>query len=56
MKSKRTLLILTATAALSALAIADHHLKGEGKKAAESEFLSTTIDIGCVVSDIDKSV
>ncbi len=54
MKSKRTLLIITATAALSALAITDH-LKGEGK-AAETEFISTTIDIGCVVSDIEKSV
>ena len=55
MKSKRTLLILTATAALSALAIADHHKKDEAK-AAETEFLSTTIDLGCVVSDIEKSV
>jgi lactoylglutathione lyase len=53
MKSKHTFLIIAATAALSAFAIADHHLKGEKGKA---EFLSTTIDIGCVVSDIEKSV
>ena len=54
MKSKRTLLIALATAALSAFAIADHHL--EGRKSAKAEFLSTTIDIGCVVSDIEASV
>ncbi|MFT5412910.1 MAG: lactoylglutathione lyase [Verrucomicrobiales bacterium] len=55
MKSKRPLLIIAATATLSVLAIADHHLEGE-KKSATTEFLSTTIDIGCVVSDIEKSV
>lgn len=51
MRSKRNLLIIAATAALSAFAIADHHLPGE-----KAEFLSKTIDIGCVVSDIEKSV
>ena len=54
MKSKHTLLIMAATAALSAFAIADHHLEDE--KLKKAEFLSTTIDIGCVVSDIEKSV
>jgi len=35
---------------LSSLAFSDHHLAGE------SEFTKPTIDIGCVVSDIDASV
>ena len=55
MKSKRhRFLIVASAAALTSLAIADHHLGGE--KAEAAEFLSTTIDIGCVVSDIEKSV
>ena len=53
MKSKRTILVIAATAALSAFALADHHKK-DGKK--ESEFATNTIDLGCVVSDIEKSV
>ena len=53
MKSKTTLLALAASTLFSTLALADHHLEGELKKA---EFLSTTIDIGCVVSDIEASV
>lgn len=56
MKTQRILLIAAATATLSALAIADHHLKGEGEAAKKSDFITNTIDIGCVVSDIEKSV
>ena len=54
MKFKRTVLIASALAALVSSASADHHIKGEKMKKAE--FLSNTIDIGCVVSDIEKSV
>lgn len=54
MKTNRTLLILFATAALSTLATAED-LESEAK-ADKAEFLTTTIDIGCVVSDIEESV
>ena len=54
MKLKQTAVTIAASAALFATTslAAD---QPEGDK-AKSEFLSTTIDIGCVVSDIEKSV
>jgi len=54
MKTRHILLTAAATAMLSTFSLADHHLEGEKMKKAE--FLSNTIDIGCVVSDIEKSV
>ncbi len=55
MNLKKTTTLLAASAAiLSSPAIADHHLESDSKQAAE--FATTTIDIGCVVSDIEKSV
>ena len=54
MKLRPVTITLAASAALFATtSLADHHLEGEKGKA---KFLSTTIDIGCVVSDIEKSV
>ncbi len=54
MKINPTLLIIIATAALSSIVNADD-VKDEANT-AKAEFLTTTIDIGCVVSDIEKSV
>ncbi|MGI9240139.1 MAG: VOC family protein [Verrucomicrobiales bacterium] len=55
MNLKNTTILLAAGAAiLSSPALADHHLEGGSKKGAE--FGTTTIHIGCVVSDIEKSV
>lgn len=51
MKFHHPILIIAAAAALSAHAIADEQPAGD-----DSAFLSKTIDIGCVVSDIEKSV
>ena len=52
MKLKHHATILLATLAFTSPALADHHEKGEDKSA----FLTKTIDLGCVVSDIEKSV
>ncbi|MCH7917226.1 MAG: VOC family protein [Planctomycetes bacterium] len=49
MKTRVALITLFAIL-FSSLAFSDHHLKGE------REFTKPTIDIGCVVSDIDASV
>ncbi len=52
MKTRTTLLGLAfAGAFFASNAFADHHKKGEG-----SAFLQKTIDLGCVVSDVEKSV
>ncbi len=50
MTIKRLFQIFTATAVMPTLALADQHQ--DDAKAAGSEFLTNTIDIGCVVSDI----
>ncbi|MCH8218540.1 MAG: bleomycin resistance protein, partial [Planctomycetes bacterium] len=49
MKTRVALITLFAVL-FSSHAFSDHHLQGE------SEFTKPTIDIGCVVSDIDASI
>lgn len=50
----KILIATTAALSIATSAFADHHAKGEAK--TDSEFLKPTIDLGCVVSDIDASV
>ena len=50
MKTRIALITLILAVLFSSHAFSDHHLKGE------SEFNKPTIDIGCVVSDIDASI
>lgn len=47
---KSLIFLSSASIALSPLAIADHHEEAGG------EFIEPTIDIGCVVSDLDASI